>query len=93
MAVRRISDLPNLDSYYPDASLNDCLMEVSYANPSNPNRYQSFYKPVQSLVNAIRGSLMGATSPQLNAMRFSSTQSNASTSIRPNDAASSFTWP
>lgn len=43
MSVRRVSDLPALSSYYPDAKLDDCLMEVSYAKPELPRRYQSFY--------------------------------------------------
>lgn len=30
MAVRRISDLPELKSNYPDAVLSSCLIEVSY---------------------------------------------------------------
>lgn len=32
MAVRRISDLPELYSNYPNANLSSCLFEVSY-NP------------------------------------------------------------
>lgn len=31
MAVRRISDLPNLDSVYENPPLSDCMLEVSYA--------------------------------------------------------------
>lgn len=46
MAVRRISDLPNLYSYYEDADLSNGLMEVSYADPSQPRRYVSFHANV-----------------------------------------------
>ena len=30
MAIRRVSDLPELRTQYPDASIDDCLFEVSY---------------------------------------------------------------
>ena len=46
MAVRRISDLPNLYSYYENADLSNGLMEVSYADPSQPRRYVSFHANV-----------------------------------------------
>lgn len=39
MAVRRISDLPNLDVCYPQSELSDCLLEVSYAKPDDVRRY------------------------------------------------------
>lgn len=43
MAVRRISDLPVLSTYYPDAALSDCMLEMSYAEPNQtPRLYRSF---------------------------------------------------
>lgn len=52
MAVRRISDLPNLMMYYPDATLSSSLMEVSYAkpNPEDIRRYQSFYATLNEIM-------------------------------------------
>ncbi len=32
MAIRRVSDLPELSANYPDADLGKCLLEVSYNN-------------------------------------------------------------
>lgn len=51
MAVRRVSDLPNLDIVYPGAELSDCLFEVSYSTPDNPRRYQSFYANALSTIS------------------------------------------
>ena len=53
MAVRRVSDLPNLDTCYPASQLSDCLFEVSYAQPGDPRRYQSFYENGLSIMNKI----------------------------------------
>lgn len=57
MAVRRISDLPNLFAYYEDADLKNSLIEVSYtANPSDPKsirRYQSFYANMNDMLAMI----------------------------------------
>ena len=53
MAVRRISDLPNLSAYYPDYVLSDAMIEVSYAKPETPRRYQSFYLTLDTLMSAI----------------------------------------
>lgn len=39
MAVRRISDLPNLIAYYPDYVLSNAMIEVSYAKPEQTKRY------------------------------------------------------
>lgn len=50
MAVRRVSDLPNLSAWYPNAQLSNCLMEVSYAKPEDPRRYQSFYRNMGDMV-------------------------------------------
>lgn len=51
MAVRRVSDLPNLDVMHQNSQLSNCLIEVSYTpNPeSNPRLYQSFYENGSSL--------------------------------------------
>lgn len=53
MALRRISDLQNLASTYNDrpmtSKLNDCLIEVSYADPASPRAYQSFCLSVSEL--------------------------------------------
>ena len=51
MAVRRISDLPNLVTYYEDVDLHDTLVEVSYAKPGDPRRYQSFYAKLSDVMN------------------------------------------
>ena len=51
MAVRRISDLPELYSNYPNANLSSCLFEVSY-NPHD-QVYQSFYVHADKLLSAI----------------------------------------
>lgn len=53
MAVRRISDLPNLVTYYEDANVADTLIEVSYAKPEDPRRYQSFYAKLSEVVTLI----------------------------------------
>ena len=57
MAVRRISDLPNLFAYYADADLKNSLIEVSYtANPNDPKsirRYQSFYANMNDMLAMI----------------------------------------
>ena len=51
MAVRRISDLPELYSNYPSANLSSCLFEVSY-NPRD-QVYQSFYVHGDKLLSSI----------------------------------------
>ena len=70
MAVRRVSDLPELKSYYPDAQLSDCLLEVSY-NP-HENVYQSFYSKADELFagsfNVTRDMLPIATKTNLGAV-------------------------
>ena len=51
MAVRRVSDLPNLDAIYENSQLSDCLLEVSYTpnKDASPRLYQSFYEYGSSL--------------------------------------------
>lgn len=51
MAVRRISDLPELKSNYPDAVLSSCLIEVSYS--ARENVYQSFYESLSEIKDDI----------------------------------------
>lgn len=48
MAIRRISDLSELFTNYPDADLDKCLIEVSYNNTDK--RYQSFYVRADKLI-------------------------------------------
>lgn len=69
MAVRRISDLPNLVTYYQDADLNDTLIEVSYAKPGDPRRYQSFYTRMSDIVQLIEKNLKRATKTQFGIVR------------------------
>ena len=69
MAVRRISDLPNLVTYYQDADLNDTLIEVSYAKPVDPRRYQSFYTRMSDVVQLIEKNLKRATKTQFGIVR------------------------
>lgn len=61
MALKRISDLQNLQSTYTNHSLeeklNNCLIEVSYANPDTDSgaqkAYQSFYLSVPDMISGI----------------------------------------
>lgn len=48
MAIRRISDLPYLYTAYPEASLSNSLMEISYT-PGN-SIYQSFCQDISSIL-------------------------------------------
>lgn len=48
MAIRRISDLPYLYTVYPEASLSNSLMEISYT-PGN-SIYQSFCQDISSVL-------------------------------------------
>ena len=61
MAVRRISDLPNLTAYYSGAELSDTLIEVSYAKPVDPRRYQSFYSTMKDTLQLLNNNLPRAT--------------------------------
>ena len=51
MAIRRVSDLPELTSIYPYESINgeNCLIETSYSHEKN--RYQSFYANANSIIS------------------------------------------
>lgn len=69
MAVRRISDLPNLYEYYPDAKLPDCLIETSYAKPTTPRRYQSFYAKLQDVFQVLKQNLPRATKTEFGVVR------------------------
>ena len=51
MAVRRISDLPNLNAQYEDVDNTKCLIEVSYS--AQDNVYQSFYSTLDEIKNYI----------------------------------------
>ena len=64
MAVRRISDLPNLTAYYPTAELSDTMIEVSYAKPVDPRRYQSFYSTMKDALQLLVDNLPRATKSQ-----------------------------
>lgn len=57
MAIRRISDLPELLTHYQDADIDKCLLEVSYNRDAN--RYQSFYVKVGNLIQHIDESIGG----------------------------------
>lgn len=48
MAIRRVSDLPNLLEVYPDAEIDKCIVEVSYNNEGR--LFQSFYVKAADLV-------------------------------------------
>ena len=50
MAIRRVSDLPELTTIYQDADIDDCVFETSY---KNDNIYQSFYVKGQTLTEKI----------------------------------------
>ena len=52
MAIRRVSDLPELTSIYPQEDINGkkCLIETSYAHGDN-NRYQSFYTGLDTAIS------------------------------------------
>ena len=52
---------PNLYEYYPDAKLSDCLIETSYAKPTTPRRYQSFYAKLENVLNVLVANLPHAT--------------------------------
>lgn len=51
MAIRRVSDLPELTSIYPYESINgeNCLIETSYSHEKN--RYQSFYANANTIIS------------------------------------------
>ena len=51
MAVRRISDLPNLSAQYENVDNTKCLIEVSYS--ARNNVYQSFYSTLDEIKNYI----------------------------------------
>ena len=52
MAIRRISELPNLQAEHEgSAELSDCLFEVSY--PHMPNEYMSYYTMGKDVVNGV----------------------------------------
>ena len=53
MAVRRISELPELYTTYPNATAKKCLIEVSYNH--NDKVYQSFYVKATDLLNVSVG--------------------------------------
>lgn len=50
MAIRRVSDLPELTSIYQNADLDKCLFEVSY---KNDNIYQSFYAKGKTVTDKV----------------------------------------
>lgn len=58
MALRRISDLPNLNSAISPINkdvLKNCLIEVSYANPDNnqgSHVYQSYFVNLYDALSA-----------------------------------------
>ena len=58
MALRRVSDLPNLDSAVPKITkdvLKNCLIEVSYADPNNSQGthvYQSYFVNLYDALSA-----------------------------------------
>ena len=56
MAIRRISDLPELLTHYQDANIDRCLLEVSYNDDQYARRYQSFYLKVYDLIEKIKNS-------------------------------------
>ena len=70
MAVRRISDLPELSSNYPDAQLSNCLIEVSYT-PRNAV-YQSFYAKMDYVLGNIASNLPKATKSQFGVVKVGS---------------------
>lgn len=63
MAVRRVSELPELYSNYPDATADKCLIEVSY-NPHN-KVYQSFYTYMDQLLNTYSFPIPNITADKL----------------------------
>ena len=58
MALRRISDLPNLNSKVPAINknvLSNCLIEVSYADPNNSQGthvYESYFVNLYDALSA-----------------------------------------
>lgn len=48
MAIRRVSDLPNLLEVYPKAEIDKCILEVSYNNEGR--LFQSFYVKAKDLI-------------------------------------------
>ena len=69
MAVRRVSDLPDLNIYYPSAQLSDAMIEISYAKPEAQRKYLSFsmnaYAMISSIVNNIVNDLPIASKTKL----------------------------
>ena len=58
MAIRRVSDLQNVTAINEDASLSDCLLEVSYeTNNDTGRKYHSAYMKGEYLADQISSSI------------------------------------
>lgn len=51
MALRRISDLPELFTNNPNAELSNCLIEVSYRQPDN-YVYESYFVNLYNVLSS-----------------------------------------
>lgn len=65
MSIRRVSELPSLNSLDPQAQLSDCLFEVSFDTSNGQHRYRSAYIRGEDLSKTAAAGMQTTSIPKI----------------------------